>query len=171
MLWEERAATMPPCACPSSCPLQRGRPHCGLVDTSLQTLRAWVEVIVADGGSGDETKTLAQPLADRVIDARRAAGRGQMNAGGKASAGAALLFLHADSLLPANADLDIATSLQHGARWGRFDNSISGSRAMFPVIAWFINHRSRWSGIATGDQGLFVARDAYDALADFPISR
>jgi rSAM/selenodomain-associated transferase 2 len=141
--------------------------HIAATLAPLQAMRGrGAEVIVADGGSSDETKTLAQPLADRVIDAPRGRAR-QMNTGAKASAGAALLFLHADSLLPANADLDIESSLQRGARWGRFDVSITGSRAMFPVIAWFINHRSRLSGIATGDQGLFAARDVFDALGGF----
>jgi rSAM/selenodomain-associated transferase 2 len=142
--------------------------HIAATLAPLQAMRGrGAEVIVADGGSSDETKTLAQPLADRVIDATRGRAR-QMNAGAKASAGAALLFLHADSLLPANADLDIESSLQRGARWGRFDVSITGTRAMFPVIAWFINHRSRLTGIATGDQGIFVRREAFESLGGFP---
>ncbi|MBL8513199.1 MAG: TIGR04283 family arsenosugar biosynthesis glycosyltransferase [Betaproteobacteria bacterium] len=142
--------------------------HIAATLAPLQAMRArGVEVIVADGGSNDETKTLAQPLADRVIDAPRGRAR-QMNAGAKASTGNVLLFLHADSRLSPNAGNDIAIATQRGARWGRFDVSITGTSAMFPVIAWFINHRSRWSGIATGDQGLFVARDVFDALGGFP---
>jgi rSAM/selenodomain-associated transferase 2 len=133
----------------------------------LQALRArGVEVIVADGGSTDATRAIAQPLADNVIDSAPGRAR-QMNAGAAASSGGALLFLHADSRLPVDADRHVVAALS-AAHWGRFDVSISGAHAMLPVIAWFMNHRSRLTGIATGDQGIFVTREALDRVSGFP---
>lgn len=136
--------------------------------TSLQAMRArGAEVIVVDGGSSDATCSLAAPLADRVIDGKR--GRAaQMNAGALAASGDTLMFLHADSLLPVDGDEWIAKALADARfRWGRFDVRISGAHFMFPVIAWFMNHRSRLTGIATGDQGIFVRRAVFDRINGF----
>jgi rSAM/selenodomain-associated transferase 2 len=118
------------------------------------------EVIVADGGSADGTARLAAPLADRVIQAPR--GRAaQMNAGAAAASGDALLFLHADTFLPPGADRLVLEALAAHA-WGRFDVTIDSDDPRLAVIAWFMNRRSRLTGIATGDQAIFVRR------ADFP---
>jgi len=121
------------------------------------------EVIVADGGSEDGTRELAAPLADRVIAGPRGRAR-QMNAGAAAARGDALLFLHADSFLPASADKLIVQSLQKHM-WGRFDVRIEGRSPLLPVIGYLMNWRSRLTGIATGDQAIFVRRDAF---AGFP---
>jgi len=121
------------------------------------------EVIVADGGSSDATRALAAPLADRIVAAPRGRAR-QMNAGAAAATGDALVFLHADSRLPAGADGLILGALRDRA-WGRFDIRIEGGASLFPVIAFFTNLRSRLTGIATGDQAIFVRRAAF---AGFP---
>jgi rSAM/selenodomain-associated transferase 2 len=114
------------------------------------------EVIVADGGSTDATARLAAPLADRVLQAPR--GRAaQMNAGAAAATGAALLFLHADTFLPPQADQLVLQALATRA-WGRFDVTIDSEDPRLAVIAYFMNRRSRLSGIATGDQAIFVRR-------------
>jgi rSAM/selenodomain-associated transferase 2 len=121
------------------------------------------EVIVVDGGSTDGTAGLAAPLADRVIAAPR--GRAaQMNAGAAAAHGDALLFLHADTRLPPQADRLVAEALAAHA-WGRFDVAIDSDDPRLAVIAFFINRRSRVSGIATGDQAIFVRRDAFPGFA------
>jgi rSAM/selenodomain-associated transferase 2 len=121
------------------------------------------EVIVADGGSADGTARLAAPLADRVIRAPR--GRAaQMNAGAAAAAGEALLFLHADSFLPPEADALVLEALATRA-WGRFDVAIDSDDPRLAVIAYFMNRRSRLTGIATGDQAIFVRRADF---AGFP---
>ncbi len=113
------------------------------------------EVIVVDGGSRDGTPALAAPLADRMLASP--SGRAwQMNAGADAADGEVLLFLHADTTLPDGATVAIEKAVAAGARWGRFDVRISGRSAMFPVIATLMNARSRLSGIATGDQAIFV---------------
>ena len=121
------------------------------------------EVIVADGGSTDATVQLAQPLCDRVVQGMRGRAR-QMNAGAGAASGQALLFLHADTRLPANADRLVFQGLSL-ARWGRFDVRIEGSHPMLKVVAGAMNLRSRVTGIATGDQAIFVRREAF---AGFP---
>lgn len=121
------------------------------------------EVIVVDGGSADATARLAAPLADRVIRAPK--GRAaQMNAGAAAAAGDALLFLHADTLLPPEADRAVLAALAERA-WGRFDVRFESEDPRLAVIAFFINRRSRLTGIATGDQAIFVRRDAFPGFA------
>ncbi len=135
----------------------------------LQPLRArGAEVIMVDAESTDATRSMAEPLVDRVITNER--GRAtQMNAGAIEASGDVLLFLHADSMLPANADELIERGLSNPRfRWGRFDIQIIGPHRMLPVIAWFMNHRSRLTGIATGDQGIFATREAFDAVGGFP---
>ena len=133
----------------------------------LQPLRAaGHEVIVVDGGSDDGTARLAQGHCDRVIQCGR--GRApQMNAGAEAARGDVLLFLHADTRLP---DSTLAALEQFNASrkaWGRFDVRLSGKRALYRVIAWFMNQRSWLTGIATGDQALFVRRPVFEALRGF----
>jgi rSAM/selenodomain-associated transferase 2 len=141
----------------------------GAVLHRLQAMRArGAEVIVVDGGSGDATVAIAQPLADAVIGAPRGRAR-QMNAGAAAACGEILLFLHADTLLPADADLQVRAGLESGARvWGRFDVRIAGRARMLRVVAAMMNGRSRLTGIASGDQALFVTRAAFDAAGGFP---
>jgi len=129
---------------------------------ALAPLRArGVEVVVVDGGSGDATPALARPLADIVIAAPR--GRGaQMNAGAAVAGGDMLLFLHADTRLPSDADALIRDGHARSAStWGRFDVRIAGAHPLFPVIAAMMNLRSRLTGIATGDQAMFMSRAAF----------
>ena len=140
----------------------------GATLASLAPLRArGHEVIVADGGSADATRDIAAPLADRVIVAPRGRAR-QMNAGAAAACGDALLFLHADTRLPADADRLILDSLRKNP-WGRFDVAIEGRSTLLPVIAFLMNLRSRLSGIATGDQAIFVRRDAFPGFPEIAL--
>lgn len=136
---------------------------------ALAPLRArGVELIVVDGGSRDGSAALAQGLADRVIAGPRGRAR-QMNAGAAVAGGARLLFLHADTQLPERADQLVLAALPGAVpAWGRFDVAIEGRSAMFPLIAALMNRRSRWSGIATGDQAMFMTRAAFDAAGGFP---
>ena len=125
------------------------------------------EVIVVDGGSRDGTRTLARRLADCVLAAER--GRAaQMNAGRAVARGDVLLFLHADTRLPDNADALISEGLAKSGRvWGRFDVRFD-RRGLLSLIAFMMNLRSRLTGIATGDQALFVTRAAFDSVGGFP---
>ena len=134
---------------------------------ALKPLRArGAEIIVVDGGSRDGTAHLAAPFAERVITAPR--GRGaSMNAAAAVGGGDALLFLHADTTLPEGADRMIAAALERRA-WGRFDLRIAGRHPLLAIIARMINLRSRLTGIASGDQAIFVTRSAFDAVGGFP---
>ena len=124
------------------------------------------EIVVVDGGSRDETCRRARPLADRVLVTGRGRAR-QMNAGAAAAQGDVLLFLHADSLLPADADVAIAQALGVSC-WGRFDVSLWGREWSFRMIEAFMNMRSRLTGIATGDQAIFVERETFVRVGGFP---
>ena len=140
----------------------------GATLASLASLRArGHEVIVADGGSADATREIATPLADQVIVAPRGRAR-QMNAGAAAASGDALLFLHADTRLPADADRLVLDSLRENP-WGRFDVAIEGRSTMLPLIACLMNLRSSLSGIATGDQAIFVRRDAFPGFPEIAL--
>lgn len=127
-----------------------------------------VQLIVADGSSSDGTAALARAAGATVITAPR--GRAlQMNAGAQHASGGALLFLHADTLLPMEAERLILQALSgNPLAWGRFDVRITGQSPMLGVVSIFMNLRSRLSGIATGDQALFMTRAAFDAVGGFP---
>jgi len=132
----------------------------------LQALRArGHEIIVVDGGSRDPTRQLAQPLVDAVLEAPR--GRAvQMNAGAARAQGVGLVFLHADTRLPEQADQMVANALAESL-WGRFDVRIAGRHPLLGWIAGAMNLRSRLTGIATGDQAIFVRRAAFEALGGY----
>jgi rSAM/selenodomain-associated transferase 2 len=155
-------------------PVFNEAPTIGAAIERLADLRArGARVIVVDGGSRDDTVRRAAQ-ADRVIASAR--GRAlQMNAGARAPEAVAsdvLLFLHADTILPPEADRIIFRALANSdCVWGRFDVSIAAEnarhRAALAVVAWLMNLRSRFSGIATGDQALFIERGSFLALDGF----
>ena len=142
------------------------------IDAALQALAPLLargaQLIVVDGGSTDDTAARAQAGGAQLIHAAR--GRAlQMNAGAKQASGELLLFLHADTLLPPQADVLIEQALAAGPHiWGRFDVRITGKPRLLRVIAACMNARSRWSGIATGDQAMFTTRAAFEAAGGFP---
>ncbi|HEV2146925.1 MAG TPA: TIGR04283 family arsenosugar biosynthesis glycosyltransferase [Longimicrobiaceae bacterium] len=135
----------------------------------LQALRSrGHEVVVVDGGSGDGTAERALPLADRVLRSERGRAR-QQNAGARVAGGDVLLFLHADTRLPEGADRLVLEGLaRSGAGWGRFDVRLTGRHPLLRVVERMISLRSRLTGIATGDQGIFVRRDWLAAVGGFP---
>ncbi|GIX34424.1 MAG: glycosyl transferase family 2 [Lysobacteraceae bacterium] len=128
--------------------------------------QAGAEVILIDGGSRDGSAQIARAKGFKVLES--APGRAlQMNAGARASRGEALLFLHADTRLPEGALRAVAQALR-GRAWGRFDVRIEGRPWMLRVVASLMNLRSRLTGIATGDQALFMTRAAFEAVGGFP---
>jgi len=142
----------------------------GIVEalTALTPLRALGhEVIVVDAGE-DGTAELARSRADRVLRGPR--GRAaQMNRGAAAARGDVLVFLHADTRLPASADRLIADGLAvTGRAWGRFDVRLSGGQPSLRIVEASMNWRSRLTGIATGDQAIFVTRDRFRAVGGYP---
>lgn len=135
----------------------------------LQPLRArGHQVVVVDGGSADETMDIARPLADHVIASQPGRAR-QQNAGAEAATGDVLLFLHADTLLPLDADRLVIDGLMRSGRgWGRFDVRLSGRRPALRMVERMMSLRSRVTGIATGDQGIFVRREWFRRAGGFP---
>jgi rSAM/selenodomain-associated transferase 2 len=127
------------------------------------------EIIVADGGSSDDTIVQARPLCDAIICAP--SGRAsQMNAGARAATGAILLFLHADTTLPKAADALVCDAMagNPSRMWGRFDVHIDGSAPLLRIVAWAMSVRSRLTGLATGDQAIFCRRDDFANVGGFP---
>lgn len=131
-----------------------------------------LEAIIVDGGSTDQTISIAEVFCAEASNARivtAPAGRArQMNEGAKAGRGDILLFLHADTRLPTEAQLMIEEALTDPAvAGGRFDVTFDSRSALGTMISTFMNWRSRLSGIATGDQALFVRRHVFDQLGGF----
>jgi rSAM/selenodomain-associated transferase 2 len=138
---------------------------------ALHPLQCWrqhgLEIIVVDGGSNDATTAVAAPLADRVIVAAR--GRAaQMNAGAALARAELLLFLHADTQLPLQAFYSVISAAEMGAVWGRFDVRIAGQLRGLVMVAFMMNWRSCITGIATGDQAMFVRKQLFEAVGGFP---
>ena len=124
---------------------------------------------MVDGGSRDGTLEVARRVPG-VLALVSPRGRArQMNAGARAARGAILLFLHADTRLPDGAVEAVQEALSRpDVVAGRFDVHFDSPRAVFTMIASMMNRRSRWSGIATGDQAIFVRREIFEALGGYP---
>jgi rSAM/selenodomain-associated transferase 2 len=138
---------------------------------SIQSLQSWrqngAELVVVDGGSTDTTIELVKPWVDQVIVTLP--GRAtQMNAGAKVSSKDLLLFLHADTALPIGGIEQLNQAMKQGAHWGRFNVRIEGEAFMLRVISFMMNQRSKFTGIATGDQAIFVRRDLFESVGGFP---
>lgn len=126
------------------------------------------EVLLVDGGSTDGSVALARRAGFRVLKTTPGRAR-QMNAGAAAATGDILLFLHADTLLPPRAITAIRAALVDGRhQWGRFDIRLTGRHPMLKLVARLMNLRSRLTGIATGDQAIFVTRAAFIRIGGFP---
>jgi len=141
-----------------------------VLPAALQALALWrgagAELIVVDGGSSDDSLRYAQESADLVLLAPR--GRAaQMNAGAAQARGHWLLFLHADTRLPEQG-LAALSRLGPQALWGRFEVRIDDPDPRLAVASRMMNFRSRWTGMATGDQAMFVRRQVFTQVGGFP---
>lgn len=127
------------------------------------------ELIIVDGGSTDDTIALAQQHAVKLVNSPCAGRAVQMNLGAKHATGDVLLFLHADTQLPERFEELITFEINKTSKvWGRFDVRLSSEKTVFRVIEYMMNMRSRITGIATGDQVIFVERTVFDELGGFP---
>lgn len=134
---------------------------------ALQPLRQQSELILADGNSTDKTITLAGPWVDRIVNCPQ--GRAiQMNRAASHARGDILIFIHADTFLPENALAMIESSLNRNKLWGRFNIELEGYSPLLKVIALLMNCRSKWTGIATGDQVIFVTKALFNKVGQYP---
>ncbi len=148
--------------------LDEGEAITGALDALSELRTLGVEVIVVDGGSRDATVQRARLRADHVVLAPRGRAR-QMKAGAAKASGDVLLFLHADTRLPPEAERLVLDGLARGQHdWGRFDVTIEGRHPLLRLVAAMMNLRSRITGIATGDQAMFATRMAFEAAGGFP---
>lgn len=150
-------------------PVRNEAENIGMLLCALQPYRDHGhEVIVIDGGSEDDTVVIAKSLADTVL--QTTAGRShQMNTGSNCAKGEVLWFLHADSELPERADELIINAVTTGTfTWGRFDVRLSGRQILLRVVEKMMNLRSRLTGIATGDQGIFISRKLFEQVGGYP---
>jgi|WetSurSiteA1Bulk_404760.scaffolds.fasta_scaffold00190_19 rSAM/selenodomain-associated transferase 2 len=150
---------------------------------ALQALRDRAEIIVVDGGSYDNTVELATAYADKIAASGQGRAR-QMNHGASQAIGEILLFLHVDTDLPEHALTLIEQNLSTRQVWGRFNIQLCAEflvstrrvrmpwqrtqQLMFNIIAFMMNWRSRLTGIATGDQTIFVTKTAFNNVGGFP---
>ncbi len=140
------------------------------IQALLQLLRQDDELLLIDGGSTDMSWPVLQTLAKHPQVTAIQSGKGraqQMNAGADKARGDVLLFLHADTVLTQAAWQALLSKLDVSV-WGRFNVYIDGKSAWLPVVAWFMNHRSRLTKIGTGDQALFVSRTLFHRVGGFP---
>ena len=135
---------------------------------SLSVLRqSGAETIVVDGGSCDATVLLATDSVDCVLSVAK--GRAfQMNSGARVARGDFLLFLHADTVMPNDAQVELLEAVHNQSMWGRFDVRLTGRNAMFRIVEFCMNLRSRLTGIATGDQAIFVDRNVFAQVGGYP---
>ena len=142
----------------------------GNIVTSLEPLQRLRsnnhEIILVDGGSSDNTVELAHPLATKIVYSRKGRAR-QMNTGAEEAFGDVFWFLHADTIVPENADQLIEQAL-NDKYWGRFNIRLSGKSFLFRIIERMVNVRSCFTGIATGDQGIFIKREAFNKINAYP---
>jgi rSAM/selenodomain-associated transferase 2 len=136
------------------------------------------EILLADGGSTDRTVERfaalmqswpAPPPMHCVVRCPARGRAAQMNAGARAARGAALLFLHADTLLPRGAIAAVASALVgQDVAAGGFRLRFQEDDRRLAIIAWWATIRSRLTGIHYGDQAMFVRRDLFERLGGFP---
>ncbi|MDQ6993159.1 MAG: TIGR04283 family arsenosugar biosynthesis glycosyltransferase [Mariprofundus sp.] len=134
----------------------------------LQQLNA-DEVIVVDGGSTDESCKLLAASSVRWLSSSKGRSN-QMNAGAALCQSDVLLFVHSDTVVDVTCLQAIKEVMQQPKiAGGRFDVRLSGAHSAFRMIAWFINQRSRLTGISTGDQCQFVRRSLFVQMGGFPV--
>jgi rSAM/selenodomain-associated transferase 2 len=147
------------------------RNHARTIGAVLHALKPFrdrnAEIVVVDGGSTDDTAMLARPLADQVIRSPQGLAR-QMNEGAKVANGFIFLFLRPETVLPLDADTQVMYGRSRDTSvWGRFDLRIQGRHMLLPLVARYLNWRSRASGTATGDQAIFVQRETFFRIGGF----
>lgn len=136
---------------------------------ALGSVPPGAEIVVADGGSADGSPGIARRRGGRCLVLPGRSRGALLNAGAAAAAGGALVFLHADTRLPAGAGRLIAATLaERGVAGGAFSLSFEGAGTSLGLIAAGANARSRLLGLPYGDQALFLRRETFTAIGGFP---
>lgn len=141
-----------------------------IIQTTLEQLPAenLIEVIVVDGGSEDKTVEIAKALSCKVIHSQQAGRAYQMNLGAAAARGEILLFLHADTYLPANyLEIVQETLAKPQTVAGAFELAIAGQQKLLRLIEAAVNWRSRFLSLPYGDQALFLKASTFGQLGGF----
>ena len=136
------------------------------------------QVILVDGGSNDDSIDIIQSFINELMPDNNSkidwqmteskAGRAlQMNTGAALATSDVLLFLHADTQLPMNAIESVSEAMKR-AEWGRFDVQIASRQPTLRLVSQMINWRSRLSGIATGDQAIFISQFLFERIGNYP---
>ncbi|MCU7883096.1 MAG: TIGR04283 family arsenosugar biosynthesis glycosyltransferase [Candidatus Thiodiazotropha sp. (ex Lucinoma annulata)] len=135
----------------------------------LQPLRSeGHELILVDGGSDKPSISQLDAYLDHFV--KTTPGRAhQMNQGAAKATGDILWFLHADSQIGTGLEKNIIHAASKGPVWGRFDVRLSGAHPMLRIVEWMMNRRSCLSGLATGDQAIFIHRDFFSKVGGFPL--
>jgi rSAM/selenodomain-associated transferase 2 len=125
------------------------------------------ELIMVDGGSSDLAADRLEPWVDRLLSCKPGRAR-QMNHGAAMAQGEVFWFLHADTRPLGDAAAAIEGALSGAAGWGRFDVRLDSRQILLRLVEGGMNLRSRLTGIATGDQGIFIERDLFHQVGGFP---
>ena len=134
--------------------------------TDLRQLQTWAELCIVDGGSADSTVALARTITPHVLCCQP--GRAlQMNRGAEEAHAEYLLFLHGDTVLPADFEAFIAALGNARPFWGFFPVQLVPGGRVLTVVERCINWRSRLTAVATGDQAIFVRRELFERLSGY----
>jgi len=135
------------------------------------------QVILVDGGSLDGSVAIANSVLKSIETAQSitdwhiiesTVGRAQqMNAGAMLATGDVLLFLHADTELPADAIDNVQQAIAQ-YDWGRFDVRLDSREPLLKIVGLMINQRSRLMSIATGDQAIFIKKSIFEQIGGYP---
>ena len=123
------------------------------------------ELVFVDGGSSDSTLAMLEGLD--VLHSKK--GRGaQCRLGAEHVTGDAIVFVHGDSIVPAESMRAIYEALESGHRWGSLSLRFTTHTPDRWIGSWTANARVRWTGIPFGDQTMFMTREIYDAVGGMP---